>query len=102
MGEISIEPLGFVVIAVNNGREALANMKEVRPDLIITDLMMPVMDGYQMLRLVRQIPELKDTLLQLVCLLAIRMRVLKQELMPFCPSLYKLQSCSSCWRNTSI
>ena len=55
-----LEPLGFTVIAVNNGREALAKMKEIRPDLIITDLMMPMMNGYEMLRQVRQMPELKD------------------------------------------
>ncbi len=55
-----LEPLGFVVIAVNNGREGLAKMKEAPPDLIITDLMMPVMDGYEMLRQMRQMPELKD------------------------------------------
>ncbi|MEG3895407.1 MULTISPECIES: ATP-binding protein [unclassified Microcoleus] len=55
-----LEPLGFAVIAVNNGQEGLAKMQETRPDLIITDLMMPMMDGYEMLRQVRQMPELKD------------------------------------------
>ncbi|WP_223270032.1 ATP-binding protein [Nostoc sp. 'Peltigera membranacea cyanobiont' 213] len=54
-----LEPLGFEVIAVSNGREGLAMAQEIHPDLIITDLMMPEMDGYEMLRQLRQIPELK-------------------------------------------
>ncbi|MEH1851998.1 MAG: ATP-binding protein [Nostoc sp.] len=55
-----LEPLGFEVVAVSNGREGLEKAKEIHPDLIITDLMMPEMNGYEMLRQLRQIPELKD------------------------------------------
>ncbi|MHC5861646.1 ATP-binding protein [Nostoc sp.] len=55
-----LEPLGFVVVAVSNGREGLEKAKEIHPDLIITDLMMPEMNGYEMLRQLRQVPELKD------------------------------------------
>ncbi|MFW9263039.1 ATP-binding protein [Nostoc sp. CALU 546] len=55
-----LKPLGFVVTAVSNGREGLDKAKEIHPDLIITDLMMPEMDGYEMLRQLRQIPELKN------------------------------------------
>ncbi|MDZ8107091.1 MAG: ATP-binding protein [Nostoc sp. DedQUE12a] len=55
-----LEPLGFAVIDVSNGREGLDKAKEIHPDLIITDLMMPEMDGCEMLRELRQIPDLKD------------------------------------------
>ncbi|MEH2159084.1 ATP-binding protein [Nostoc sp.] len=55
-----LEPLGFAVIAVSNGREGLDKAQEIHPDLIITDLMMPEMDGYEMLRHLRQIPELQN------------------------------------------
>ena len=55
-----LEPLGFAVTAVNNGQEGLDKLREVQFDLIITDLMMPVMDGYEFLRQMRQIPELKN------------------------------------------
>ncbi|MEH2195251.1 MAG: ATP-binding protein [Nostoc sp.] len=54
-----LEPLGFEVIDVSNGREGLAKAKEIHPDLIITDLMMPEMNGYEMLQQLREIPELK-------------------------------------------
>ncbi|MEH2207547.1 MAG: ATP-binding protein [Nostoc sp.] len=55
-----LEPLGFAVIDVSNGREGLDKAKEIHPDLIITDLMMPEMDGCEMLRQLRQIPELQN------------------------------------------
>ncbi|WP_334929737.1 ATP-binding protein [Nostoc sp.] len=55
-----LEPLGFAVIDVSNGREGLDKAQEIHPDLIITDLMMPEMDGYEMLRQLRQIPELQN------------------------------------------
>ncbi|MEH1965665.1 ATP-binding protein [Nostoc sp.] len=55
-----LEPLGFAVIDVSNGKEGLDKAKEIHPDLIITDLMMPEMDGYEMLRQLRQIPELQN------------------------------------------
>jgi signal transduction histidine kinase/CheY-like chemotaxis protein len=55
-----LEPLGFVVTAVSNGLEGLAKAQEIIPNLIITDLMMPEMDGYEMLRKLREIPELQN------------------------------------------
>lgn len=41
-----------------NGAEALALLPSLRPDLIITDLMMPVMDGLSLIDRVRQDPKL--------------------------------------------
>ncbi|WP_375769018.1 response regulator [Archangium gephyra] len=40
---------GFHVLVAGNGREALARMAEQRPDLILLDYMMPVMDGRELL-----------------------------------------------------
>lgn len=42
---------GFQVITAYNGQEALQASRTARPDLIILDLMMPVMDGYEFMRL---------------------------------------------------
>lgn len=36
---------GFVVERAQNGKEALARALETPPDLVVTDLMMPIMDG---------------------------------------------------------
>ena len=48
-----LEPLGFQVLQAENGEEGLACMKEQSPDLVITDLAMPVMDGIEMLQQMR-------------------------------------------------
>ena len=36
-----------------NGVEALAQMKDVVPDLVVTDLLMPVMDGLELVKAIR-------------------------------------------------
>jgi len=40
---------GFHVLVAGNGREALTRMAEKRPDLLLLDYMMPVMDGRELL-----------------------------------------------------
>lgn len=47
-----------VVATAHDGYEALIRMGMVRPDLLITDLRMPGMDGFRMLQTVRELPEL--------------------------------------------
>jgi two-component system, OmpR family, response regulator VicR len=47
---------GFEVAVANNGKEALAQLDRVQPDLIVTDYMMPLMDGGEMAKLVRAAP----------------------------------------------
>ena len=45
---------GYEVVTADNGLEGYQLFKERDPDLIILDVMMPKMDGYQMAKLVRQ------------------------------------------------
>jgi hypothetical protein len=52
-----LKPIGFEVIEASNGKEGLAQAISLEPDLIITDLVMPVMDGLEMTRQLRQIPQ---------------------------------------------
>lgn len=47
---------GFEVVVAVNGKDALDRLDEVRPDVIVTDYMMPVMNGGEMARLVRALP----------------------------------------------
>jgi signal transduction histidine kinase/DNA-binding response OmpR family regulator len=51
-----LEPLGFELAEANDGQEGLEQLKAFQPDLVITDLMMPVMDGFEFLNHLRQIP----------------------------------------------
>lgn len=45
---------GFEVIATNNSTEGLTMIREMSPDVIILDLMMPDMDGWQICKAVRE------------------------------------------------
>jgi CheY-like chemotaxis protein len=56
-----LEPLGFELLEATNGQEGLEKAVECKPDLILTDLVMPVMDGYQMTQRLRQFPEFQNT-----------------------------------------
>lgn len=51
----------YTVIAATNGREGLEAVRDHHPDLVITDVMMPVMDGYEMTRLIKDDQEMKHT-----------------------------------------
>jgi CheY-like chemotaxis protein len=51
--EALLQDEGHRVIIAMNGRHALERMAEARPDLVISDLMMPVMDGGALLRAMR-------------------------------------------------
>ncbi|HEV1998133.1 MAG TPA: response regulator [Candidatus Dormibacteraeota bacterium] len=50
---------GFDVATASDGREALALMRVERPDLVLTDLMMPGMDGAELTSVIKADPELK-------------------------------------------
>lgn len=56
-----LTPLGFTVTEACNGAEGVEIAKQMHPDLIITDLVMPVMDGFEAVRRIRQYPELQNT-----------------------------------------
>jgi diguanylate cyclase (GGDEF)-like protein len=47
---------GYEVYTADDGAEGLAAVEEHQPDLIVTDVMMPRMDGYEMIRRVRSNP----------------------------------------------
>ncbi len=55
-----LEPLGFVVEAVEDGHKLVARAKAIKPDLILTDLIMPVMTGFEAVQALRQIEEFKN------------------------------------------
>lgn len=57
-----LESIGFEMAEATDGQEGLDKAAQFQPDLIITDLMMPSMDGFEMIRQLRQLPLLKDTI----------------------------------------
>ncbi len=55
-----LRPLGFELLEADNGKEGLEQIFENHPDLVVADMAMPVMDGHEMLRQLRQSPAGKD------------------------------------------
>ena len=56
-----LESRGYVVAEACDGKTALARMEQVRPDLVLLDVMMPGMDGWQVCRTIKNHPELGRT-----------------------------------------
>ncbi len=55
----SLESLGFLVSETKDGQDALAWTEKEIPDLVLMDLMMPVLDGFETTRRMRRIPSLR-------------------------------------------
>ena len=49
-----LEDLGYLVAEAADGREGLNAFDREKPDLVLTDLMMPVMDGFSMMATIRE------------------------------------------------
>jgi DNA-binding response OmpR family regulator len=57
MLQFSLEAEGFQTFAARDGRTALDELRQHRPQLMLLDIMMPVMDGWSVLQEVRDLPE---------------------------------------------
>jgi CheY-like chemotaxis protein len=51
-----LESCGHEVIEAEDGQQALERLKETKPDLMLLDIQMPVLDGYAVVTHLRQIP----------------------------------------------
>ncbi len=67
--EALLEDDGHRVLTAMNGRHALERIAEAKPDLVISDLMMPVMDGAALLGALRENTELRNVPFALMCAL---------------------------------
>ncbi len=57
---ITLEKNGYRVIAASDGLEGLAKISETQPDLILLDITMPRMDGYQLCKIIRANPSIQN------------------------------------------
>lgn len=51
---------GYEIVSAGDGEEALATAVREKPDLVLSDVMMPKISGFDMLDILRQTPETKD------------------------------------------
>ncbi len=59
--EYNLKKEGYQVYTAKNGQEAVVEAKKALPDLIVLDIMMPKMDGIEACRIMRTMPEFKNT-----------------------------------------
>lgn len=55
-----LEHAGYAVLQATEGADALRKVREEQPDLVVTDALMPTMDGFELVRQIREQGETKD------------------------------------------
>lgn len=58
--EQALDGTEYQVVTASNGKEAWEKIRSEEPDLILLDLMMPIMDGFEVLAKVKDEPMLRD------------------------------------------
>jgi two-component system, OmpR family, alkaline phosphatase synthesis response regulator PhoP len=58
--EYNLKKEGFVVVTAEDGEEGIMRARQVKPDLVLLDIMMPKMDGLEVVDMMRQDSALKD------------------------------------------
>ena len=57
---LALEDQGFIVLEAENGQKAVEHANREKPDVILMDLTMPLMDGFAAAKLIRQNETLED------------------------------------------
>lgn len=58
--QVNLERAGYQVVAAFDGKEALKKVSSEKPDLVVLDVMMPYMDGFQVLKQMKADAASKD------------------------------------------
>ena len=55
-----LQTSGFEVVSCEGGMEAIATLQEIKPKLVVLDIMMPEMSGYEVMVRMKQSPQTQD------------------------------------------
>ena len=77
---INLEIAGYEVEHALNGAEAMDEVRDERPDLILLDVMMPVMDGWQVLRVLKEDDDTRDIPVVMLTALAEEQNIIQGHL----------------------
>ena len=58
--QVNLERAGYLVVTAFDGREALKKIDEEKPDLVVLDVMMPNMNGFEALKQIRANPQTRN------------------------------------------
>ena len=58
--EVNLQRAGYEVVTAYDGKEALEKVKSENPDLVVLDVMMPYMDGFEVLQNLKKNPATRD------------------------------------------
>lgn len=58
---LTLKQKGYSIVQAQDGLEALSKIDEERPDLILLDIILPKMDGYKILSIIKESKDFKDT-----------------------------------------
>jgi len=59
--EFLVKQQGYTVLKATNGEEALQIMREHHPEIVVLDVMMPNMDGFEVAKRIRQVEHFEQT-----------------------------------------
>jgi CheY-like chemotaxis protein len=59
--QMILESEGFIVTTASDGEKAIDILREIKPDILVTDLLLPTVSGGDLIRHVRSTPELAQT-----------------------------------------
>ena len=61
-----LEEAGVEILRATNGKAALETIRSARPELVLLDVMMPMMNGFDVCRAVKMDPELRGTFIAIL------------------------------------
>jgi two-component system alkaline phosphatase synthesis response regulator PhoP len=58
--QVNLERQGYQVVTAFDGKEGLEKIRSEKPNLVVLDVMMPYMDGFEVLKAIRREPETEN------------------------------------------